>query len=63
MTESRARYIEARQELYRNQQPKPRTVRCCQCGIEGAPKDMGCVGDNVYKCVYCLLGTKGLRKD
>ena len=58
MTESRERFIESRRELYRNQKPKPRTVRCCKCGIEGAPKDMGYVGDNVYKCAFCLPGTK-----
>lgn len=37
---------------------RPSMVRCCKCGIEGEPKDMGYIGNNVYKCVYCLLGTK-----
>ena len=58
MTESRARYIEARQELYRNKKPPHRLVRCCQCGGLDAPEKMGLVGNNVYKCGFCLLGTK-----
>lgn len=58
MTESRARYIEARQELYRHKEPPQRLVRCCQCGGLDTPEKMGLVGDGVYKCAFCLLGTK-----
>ena len=58
MTESRERYIENRQELYRHPEQKPRTVWCCKCGMAGEPRNMGLVGDGVYKCWMCLAGIK-----
>ena len=56
MTESRERFIEQRQELYRHPEPKPEFVRCCKCGKADKRTNMGVVGYNVYKCWECLAG-------
>ena len=32
-----------------------RTVTCLSCGIKGTPEQMAHVGENAYKCVYCLF--------
>lgn len=56
MTESRERYIEARQELYRH--PEPKFVHCCKCGKADKRTNMGVVVYNVYKCWECLAGIK-----
>lgn len=40
------------------QKPVQRLVRCCQCGGLDVPEKMWLVGDGVYKCAFCLLGTK-----
>lgn len=56
MTESRERFIEKRQELYRHPEPKPEFVHCCKCGKADKRSNMGVVGYNVYKCWGCLAG-------
>jgi hypothetical protein len=53
MTESRERFIEARQELYRHAVPKPSTARCKYCGKAYPMGEMGCIGYGVYICRGC----------
>lgn len=53
MTESRERYIVARQELYRHAQPKPEFVHCCKCGKAYPVVELGCIGYGVYICMGC----------
>ena len=45
MTESRERFIEMRQDLYRHAQPKPTTARCKYCGKAYPVGEMGCIGN------------------
>lgn len=56
MTESKERFIEMRQELYRHPEPKPEFVHCCKCGKADKRSNIGVVGYNVYKCWGCLAG-------
>jgi hypothetical protein len=47
MTESRERFIEARQELYCYAVPKPSTARCKYCGNTYPVGEMGQIGYGV----------------
>lgn len=53
MTESRERFIEKRQEIYRHVKPKPTTHRCKYCGKEYPEAEMGQIGFNVWMCRGC----------
>lgn len=53
MTESRERFLEARQELYRHPEPKPATARCKYCGKRYPVGELGCIGYGVYICRRC----------
>jgi hypothetical protein len=53
MTESRERFIKARQELYRHAQPKPTTARCKYCGKSYPVVELGRIGYGVYICMGC----------
>lgn len=53
MTESRERFIEKRQELYRNVKPQPTTARCKYCGKSYPVGELGCIGYGVYICRRC----------
>lgn len=55
MTESRERFIEARQELYRHAAPKPKTARCKYCDKEYQQSKMGQIGDDVWMCKKCAM--------
>lgn len=53
MTESRERFIEMRQELYRHAQPKPTTARCKYCGKSYPVGELGQIGYDVWICRRC----------
>ena len=53
MTESRERYLEQRQELYRHAAPKPTTARCKYCGKSQPVVELGQIGYGVYICRGC----------
>ena len=53
MTESRERFIEKQQELYRHAAPKPSTARCKYCGKAYPVGELGQIGYGVYICRRC----------
>lgn len=53
MTESRERFIEQRQELYRHAERKPSTARRKYCGNAYPVGELGCIGYGVYICRRC----------